>query len=70
MLAKALVDVALLLFPLLDSFTSRQDRPARHVSFGWRAYKLEDANALVDVRSSFQNGFSLKHLTKDAAFVC
>jgi len=70
MLAKALVDVASLLFPFFLSLTARQRRPAWHGSLGWRADELEDANTLVDISASFKNWLSLEHFTEDAPLTC
>lgn len=68
MLAKALVNVALLLFPVLHTFTSGQRRPTRHVGVIGRANELEDPHTLVDVRSAFQDGLALEHFSENATF--
>jgi hypothetical protein len=70
MLAKALVDVASLLFPFLLSLATRQRRPARHGSLGWRADELEDSNTLINVCATFKNWLSLEHFAEDASFDC
>lgn len=70
MLAKALVDVASLVFPFLLSLAAWQRRPARHGSLGWRADELEDSDALIDVCATFKNWLPLEHLTKDASLNC
>lgn len=70
MLAKALVDVASLVFPFLLSLAAGQRRPARHGGLGWRADELEDANTLIDISASFKNWLPLEHFTEDASLNC
>jgi hypothetical protein len=67
MLAKALVDVASLLFPFFLSLATRQSRPARHGGLGWRTDKLEDPDTLVNICASFENWLSLEHFTEHAS---
>jgi hypothetical protein len=67
MSAKAVINVASLLFPLFLTLAARQRRPARHVSVVWRTDELEDPNALIYVCASFKDRLPLEHLTEDAS---
>lgn len=67
MLAKALVNVSSLLLPVLLSFAARQRRPAGHVGFIWRADKLEDSHALINICAPLQNWLSFEHFAKNTS---
>ena len=70
MLAKALVDVASLLFPFFLSLATRQRRPARHGSLGWRTDKFEDSNTLIDICTTFEDWLPLEHFAEDTSLTC
>jgi hypothetical protein len=70
MAAKALIDVASFLLPILLALATGQRKPAWHVGFVGRTDELEDPNTLIYVCTSFENRLSLEHLTKDASMTC
>lgn len=64
-ISEPVVDITAVRFPLLDTFATRQARPARHGCLVGRADELEDDLSLIEVRLALQDWAAFKHLGKN-----